>query len=210
MNNTVPYPRVCAHRGLSARLPENTLPAFKAAVDAGAQEIEFDLRPAKDGRIIVRHDPIIGRVRRDHLTFEDVLARFARRVIMNIHVKTPEPVGDIARAIDRHGCRGYVYLTGNAAVMEAALALAPGIERCCLEGNKDFTIVKHAVKYGAGKVQLRAHFFTPEMIDEAHANGIRCNIFYTDDPARAREFFAMGIDTVLTNDCVKILKEAIR
>ena len=209
MNNTVPYPRVCTHRGLSALLPENTLPAFAAAIDAGAQEIEFDLRPAKDGRIIVRHDPIHGRVRRDHLTFEDVLESFARRVIMNIHVKTPEPMEGIVEAIDRHNCRDYVYITGNAAVMEAALALAPGVERCCLEGNKDFTIVKHAIKYRARKVQLRAQFFTQAMIDEAHAHGIRCNIFFTDDPARAREFFAMGIDTVLTNDCVKILKEAL-
>jgi len=167
MNNTVPYPRVCAHRGLSALLPENTLPAFAAAIDAGAQEIEFDLRPAiagrwpaKDGRIIVRHDPVIGCVRKDHLTFEDVLASFARRVIMNIHIKTPEPVGGVVEAIGRHGCREYVYLTGGAAVMEAAQALAPGIERCCLEGNKDFTIVKHAVKYAAQKIQARPQFLT--------------------------------------------------
>ena len=206
MNNTVPYPRVCAHRGLSALYPENTLPAFAAAIDAGAQEIEFDLRPAPGGRIIVRHDPIQGRVPEDHLTFEDVLRAFARRVVMNIHIKTPEPVGSIVEAIDRHGCREYVYVTGDAAVMEAALALAPDIERCCLEGNKDYTIVKHAIKYRAGKVQMRAQFFTQEMIAEAHAHGIRCNIFYTDDPAWAREFFAMGIDTVLTNDCVKIRK----
>jgi len=137
-----------------------------------------------------------------------VLESFARRVIMNIHVKTPEIVGEAVQAIDRYDCRDCVYLTGGAAVMEAALALAPGIGRCCLEGNKDYTIVKHAIEYQASKVQFRAQFFTPEMIAEAHANGIRCNIFYTDDPAQARAFFAMGIDTVLTNDCVKILKEA--
>ena len=206
MNNTVPYPRVCAHRGLSALLPENTLPAFAAAVDAGAQEIEFDLRPTEDGRIIVRHDPVAGAVPADHITLEDVLAAFARRVVMNIHVKTPEPVGGIVEAIARHDCREYVYITGNAAVMEAALALAPDIGRCCLEGNKDFTIVKHAMKYEAKKVQFRAKIFTPEMIAEAHANGIRCNVFYTDRPREALKFFRMGIDTVLTNNCVKILR----
>ena len=204
----VPYPRVCAHRGLSALLPENSLEALEAGAAAGAQEIEFDLRPARDGRIIVRHDPIHGRVRKDHLIFEDVLRELARHVIMNIHVKTPEIVQSTIDAIDSFDCRDCVYLTGSAAVMEAALALAPDIERCCLEGNKDYTIVKHAMKYQANKVQFRAQFFTPEMIAEAHANGIRCNVFYTDDPAQARAFFAMGIDTVLTNDCVKILKEA--
>ena len=44
MNHTTPYPRVCAHRGLSALLPANSLEALEAGVSAGAQEIEFDLR----------------------------------------------------------------------------------------------------------------------------------------------------------------------
>jgi len=207
MNDTLPYPRVCAHRGLSALYPENTLPAFSAAIDARAQEIEFDLRSADDSRIVVRHDPFKDGIIPEGLaTFEDMLAQFARRVIMNIHVKTPEIVERIVEAIDRHDCREYVYLTGDAAVMEAALALAPAIERCCLEGNKDYTIVKHAIKYQAGKVQLRAQIFTQGMIAEAHANGIRCNMFFTDKPAQARKFFEMGIDTVLTNHCTKILK----
>ena len=206
MDNTTPYPRVCAHRGLPALLPENTLPSFAAAIDAGAQEIEFDLRPAGDGRIVVRHDPFAGPAPAGLPAFEDVLGQFARRVIMNIHVKVPEIVPDVVEAIGSYDCREYVYLTGNAAVMEAALALAPGIARCCLEGNKDYTIVKHAIQYKARKVQFRAQYFTPEMIEEAHANGIRCNVFYTDCPRKARQFFRMGIDTVLTNDCARILK----
>ena len=186
--------------------PENTLPAFAAAIAAGAQEIEFDLRPAPGYGIAVRHDPFKGSIPEGLATFEDVLAQFARRILMNIHVKTPEIVGDVVRAIDSFGCQDCVYLTGGAAVMEAALALASEIERCCLEGNKDYTIVKHAIKYQAGKVQFRARYFTQEMIDEAHANGIRCNVFYTDCPAQARKFFHMGIDTILTNNCTKILK----
>ena len=32
----------CAHRGVSALMPENTLPAFAAALALGADEIEFD------------------------------------------------------------------------------------------------------------------------------------------------------------------------
>jgi len=217
-NRTLPYPRVCAHRGLSALYPENTLPSFAAAIEAGAQEIELDLRPAiagrwpaiagrwpaGGGRIVVRHDPFILGVPRGLPTFEDVLAQFARRVIMNIHVKAPEIVPDVVEAIARSGCREYVYIAGNAAVMEAALALAPDIERCCLEGAKDNTIVKHAIRYKAQKLQGRP-CITREMIAEAHAHGIRCNLFYTDDPEEARGFFRMGIDTVLTNNCVRVL-----
>ena len=39
----------CAHRGLSALVPENTLPAFAAAYALGADEIEFDVRLTCDG-----------------------------------------------------------------------------------------------------------------------------------------------------------------
>ena len=39
----MPYPRVCAHRGFNTVAPENSLPAFGAAVAMGAEEIEFDL-----------------------------------------------------------------------------------------------------------------------------------------------------------------------
>ncbi len=47
---------VTAHRGFSGQYPENTLPAFRAAVDIGADIIEFDLRGTKDGVPIVLHD----------------------------------------------------------------------------------------------------------------------------------------------------------
>ena len=38
------------------------------------------------------------------------------------------------------------------------------------------------------------------MIDKAHANGIICNVFWSDDPEEAKQFLNMGIDTILTND----------
>lgn len=45
-----------AHRGDSARFPENTLRAFSGAIDAGADGIECDVRLDRDGRPRVFHD----------------------------------------------------------------------------------------------------------------------------------------------------------
>ena len=39
--------KFCAHRGVSARMPENTLPAFAVALSLGADEIEFDVSGSK-------------------------------------------------------------------------------------------------------------------------------------------------------------------
>ena len=48
-------PLIVAHRGTSARAPENTLAAFQMAMD-GAEGIEFDVHLAKDGVPVVIHD----------------------------------------------------------------------------------------------------------------------------------------------------------
>lgn len=45
-----------AHRGYSAHTPQNTMPAFEAAVDAGADLIEMDVRNTADGRVVIYHD----------------------------------------------------------------------------------------------------------------------------------------------------------
>lgn len=53
-------PAIVAHRGDSAHHPENTLAAFAAAADAGADVVEFDVRRSRDGNLVVIHDPKIA------------------------------------------------------------------------------------------------------------------------------------------------------
>lgn len=55
------WPVNFAHRGASAREPENTLAAFRAAVEAGAEALEMDVRMTRDGEIVVIHDPTVDR-----------------------------------------------------------------------------------------------------------------------------------------------------
>ena len=48
--------KIFAHRGASAYVPENTLPAFEKAVDIGADGVELDIHLSRDGRLVVIHD----------------------------------------------------------------------------------------------------------------------------------------------------------
>lgn len=50
-----------AHRGASAYYPENTILAFKKAIEFGATGIEFDVHKSKDGELVVIHDENIER-----------------------------------------------------------------------------------------------------------------------------------------------------
>lgn len=49
-------PLIIAHRGDSTHAPENTLSAFRRAVEVGADGVEFDVQLAKDGVPVVIHD----------------------------------------------------------------------------------------------------------------------------------------------------------
>jgi glycerophosphoryl diester phosphodiesterase len=57
----LPRPLVVAHRGASAERPENTLEAFEAAVRAGADAVEFDVRLTRDDHAVVHHDASVDR-----------------------------------------------------------------------------------------------------------------------------------------------------
>lgn len=50
-----------AHRGFSGKYPENTMLAFKKAIEAGADGIELDVQLTKDGEIVIIHDETIDR-----------------------------------------------------------------------------------------------------------------------------------------------------
>lgn len=52
---------IIAHRGADNRAPEETMPAFRLAVNEKADYIELDLRETKDNKLILMHDPTLDR-----------------------------------------------------------------------------------------------------------------------------------------------------
>lgn len=54
-------PLVIAHRGDSARRPENTLASFASALEVGAEILEFDVHLTRDGHVVVLHDAAVDR-----------------------------------------------------------------------------------------------------------------------------------------------------
>jgi glycerophosphoryl diester phosphodiesterase len=56
---------IAGHRGVLAHEPENSLKSFARAEEAGADEIELDVRVTKDGVPVVVHDPTLQRIAAD-------------------------------------------------------------------------------------------------------------------------------------------------
>ncbi|KAL2408359.1 Phosphatidylglycerol phospholipase C [Exophiala dermatitidis] len=55
------FPQTIAHRGYKAEHPENTLSAFKGAVEVGTHAIETDIHLSKDHVVVLSHDPDLKR-----------------------------------------------------------------------------------------------------------------------------------------------------
>ncbi len=143
------------------------------------------------------------------LSFEEILRQFSGRVIMNIHVKIwdynqpDDKLEEIVALIRKYDAQKHVYfMTSNDAMIEKAMNYAPDIKVCVgWDGNQDkMSIVDRAIKLGAKKIQLFKPYFDKATVERAHANNIKCNVFWADDPEEAKEYRNMGIETILTND----------
>ena len=72
--------RLYAHRGASAELPENTMPAFARAVEIGVDALETDVHLTRDGQLIVAHDPTAARMTGAQAAWADLDLADTRRL----------------------------------------------------------------------------------------------------------------------------------
>ncbi len=125
----LPVKGICAHRGARFSHPENTISAFREALNLGVQMMEFDVWETKDGKLVVIHDSSVDRTTDGEglisdltledikkldagfwhdarfkgekvPTFEEVIAIMPINIWLNIHIKNdPETGKKIAKII---------------------------------------------------------------------------------------------------------------
>ncbi len=88
-------PLVIGHRGVRRPgIVENTLAAFEAAADEGAEAVELDVRLCRSGELVVLHDPTLERVTEgdDHRAAADLtLPELARVTLRSEHGRARVP-----------------------------------------------------------------------------------------------------------------------
>jgi glycerophosphoryl diester phosphodiesterase len=96
---------VIAHRGNSVRIAENTLASLVAAMELGADALEFDVRMTRDHVPVLMHDPVLDRTTDGHgpladYTFAEVrsLDAAARGPVANV---AREPIPTLEEVLDR-------------------------------------------------------------------------------------------------------------
>jgi len=230
-------PQIFAHRGAKAVAPENTLPAFARALEMGVAGIELDVHCSKDGRLVVIHDESLTRTTNgkgnvgaytaaelanldagSHFdpafaqvgvpTLEEVFDLVEGRCIVNVEVKTMDPLG------------------GNQVEPLLALMRTRNLyEQVIVSSFNPISLIK--LRYLEPKVKLGLLYhlpmkpwlsnawFTPvmqpeavhpyyQLIDEAHMAWAReqhcaINTWTVNDIAEAKRLAALGVDVIMSD-----------
>ena len=225
--------RVCAHRGCSTSHPENTLPALRAAVALGCEQVEYDVRLSADGRPVLMHDATVDRTTNGEgcvwqlsyeqlaaldasggrpgfagvriPTLDEVLLAVPPSVEMNVHVN-PGPTD--CMALTRLVC--------------AAVVRYGRLESCFVTGNED--VMEAALQYDSRVrrcmgsrppavydqyrcygIQPRNNLTDAALCEEAHAAGRLVWPFFANDEEEMLRLVESGVDGILTDVPEKLM-----
>jgi len=207
-----------AHRGDPITERENTLAAFAAAVDAGADMIELDVRRTADGQAVVVHDATLERIWN------------VRKRVLDLQTDDVRTLGipDLEQALQAIPERVQVMVDyEERAVAEPALAAvleAGALERCifagdCYDGHRAIrkrapeariacTWTSDAPVSDALLDELGAEYWnpsghvlarSPEQIERMHARGTLVSVWTIDRHEDMQLAVDAGVDAVITN-----------
>lgn len=159
-----------AHRGASASEPENSLRAFKEAVDLGADMIEVDVHLSKDGQPVIIHDATLERTTngrgyvKDRTllelkkldagqgeripTLQEAIDLARGKCGLYVELKAPATPGPVVETIRANGFEGEVIICSfHHALLKQVKELAPEILTSVLVGQTsgDFVEIARAV-----------------------------------------------------------------
>ena len=218
---------IFGHRGAAGLAPENTLAAFDAGIDAGADWLEFDVQH-HDGALLLFHDARLDRRSngRGRLVDHDLaslraldvgegqhmpllgeaLDHLAGRCRLNIEMKS---FGDTAEAVAgllaaRVGSGQWLaesLLVSSFHIPELARfhTLAPAIPIAPLYVGPPLALCAEARDLGAAAVHLDHEFIDAAMIADARRSGLRVHVYTVNAVDDAERLRALGVDGIFTD-----------
>ena len=210
---------VIAHRGASGAETENSLAAFRAAIDLGADAIELDVHATTDGSVVVHHLETVGdahiptspleRVRQQRLpngehvpTLSEVLELLGKGPTVFVEVKTLDAGHDTAllEAIAAGPTpESYHVHSFDHRIVRRLLHAREGLVGRVLSASYPLNPLIQLEQSGATELWQSQELLDDELVAAVHAFGARIIPWTVNDPARMEEFIDMGVDGICTN-----------
>ncbi len=232
----VPDVAVTAHRGASLYAPENTMAAFRGALDAGANYVELDVQHARDGQIVVIHDRDFMRVGGDprrvgELTVDelatidigkgfgaafsgerapllvDVIALARGKMKINIELKYNVPDPGLAPAvIELLKRENFLDQVVITSLDPDALRQVESIEPALQTGHIVTASVGNVLLTEADFLSMSSARATPSLVRRAHAAGKEVHVWTVNKPEVMLRMIEAGVDNVITDDPVLLAR----
>lgn len=214
-------PAVIAHRGSSGHAPENTVAAFRLAVEQDADGIELDVRRTADGHLVVHHDArlpdgrIIVEVPAEQLPAHvpDLTAALdaCAGAWVNLEIKNDERepdfdpdrrlAGQVAELLAARPETSDRWLISSfdLATVDTVRAIAPGLPTAFLVLETTPATIAAAADGGHRALHPWVAALDRPGLDSAHAAGLQVNAWTCNDEDRMRELIEWGIDGICTD-----------
>jgi glycerophosphoryl diester phosphodiesterase len=188
--------KVAAHRGASFEAPENTLEAFRRAIEVGAEVIEFDVRRDPNGGLRISHDPIRGN-EAELPTLEETLRLTQARIQLDVELKEPDCERDSIDLLLRYFPRSDFCITSFLApVLSEIRAIDPSIRTGLIFA--DWNPVIRSACLSQDCDLLAAHY---RLLEQAEEIGKPLFVWTVDDPALTRKLFRRPlVEAIVTNN----------
>ncbi|KAF2957189.1 glycerophosphodiester phosphodiesterase [Thermotoga sp. Ku-13t] len=220
---------VLGHRGYSARYPENTLIAFRKALELGADGVELDLRGTKDGKVVVIHDEDLKRlcgvdvkvsevsfgelrnyrVQSESIpSFEEVLSILGSDHILNAEIKEARVAERTLQLIDEFGLtRNTVVSSFDHQLVVSLIKKRPDMKFGFLVGeelrNDPISLIERLLQYKPYSMHLPHQLFDYPIVAEKIVKLVRnagAKIYvWTLDDPNKYERIKQHLDCVITN-----------
>jgi glycerophosphoryl diester phosphodiesterase len=154
---------ICAHRGASAHLPDNSAEAFHSAIAMGAGAIETDVRRTPDGRIVLAHDPLPVDVPPGLVELTELVAIAAGRVRLDVELKEAGYEAEVLEALLPRP-EGLLVSSFLPEVVAAVLAIDPTVRTGLILGPWDESPDRFARADECGAQVLVPHV---DLLDDA-------------------------------------------
>jgi glycerophosphoryl diester phosphodiesterase len=198
-------PLVIAHRGACWDAPENTLEAFDLAVAQGADFVEFDVRLAADGRLVICHDAPPHPCPPQIPTLDETLALLGGRIGIAVEVKDDEAAGPTVTALLAHDIdqSGLILLSFHVEALKTLRDGLPGTRPVLNLGKKPLAAT--AEFWGASFNNSVAR---PRALARAQELGLATFVYTVNEPERMRELAQLGV-TGIFSDRPALLRETL-
>jgi glycerophosphoryl diester phosphodiesterase len=212
-------PLVIAHRGASAYQHENSLAAFRAALELGADGVELDVHTTLDGIAMVHHDASVGSHRiaevrleelRDHKLpngeaippLANALWTLGTKPLVFIELKTLPPHHDeqfLQTLQDGPAPENYHVHSFDHRIIKRLKRLEPSLPCGVLATSYPVNPLDQLKDARATELWQVESMIDSQLIEAAHRRRYRVYAWTVDEPIRMRQLIELGVNAVCTN-----------